>query len=433
MISMNVRTLVVAGAVCCATALSAGADETNDSPTVSWRSDYAATMSAAERERALMVVYFYDEHNPLCDRFDNEVASSVTTQSHLAECHCVRLSIDAEIIAGGKAIRLLEHPAFAELQDRPGLIVFDFAIDDAAKRGRVLRVLPFRDEQALTDQDLAFLSGHRAEEPTPRKPLRWLSDYAEATAKAEEERRMLLIYFDRNDDSGGCAQFEADTLSNSQIRKGLSSFVCLKLAHDAKVNLDGTETVLLRHTSFSEMVGLPGIAIIDFSGLDAPYYGQVVSTFPFLHGKAYTPGQMNVILNLPPGKLTQRTLIYAVRTHPDAPQSTSGKLDLYLASEAESHSTYQARIGLQGHQTWETRFQRINRRLKGGLLATEVCAESWPGENLLEAAIDCVQCWRQSSGHWRSVKTAHPVFGYDIRRGSNGIWYATGIFGKRAQ
>jgi hypothetical protein len=29
------------------------------------------------------------------------------------------------------------------------------------------------------------------------------------------------------------------------------------------------------------------------------------------------------------------------------------------------------------------------------------------------------------------VRSRHPLFGYDIKRGQNGIWYATGIFGRR--
>ncbi len=409
---------------------SAAAGNKPDAPSVKWETDYASTMDAAERQGLTMVVYFGEEGNTLCSRFDKEVASSPDTIWRLSQCSCVRLPLDAEIISGGETIRLLEHPAFANLQGGPGLVFFDFAGASAAPGG-VLRTLPFRADQRLETLDFEFLGDRPIVEPAPVGPLEWMSDYALAMAKAETEERMLLIYFENPDGSGGCAQFEAETLSQAKVCEGLKSYVCLKLACGAGVNIEGAETVLLRHRSFQEMVGLPGIAMVDFTDSEDSYYGQVVSTFPFLGGKAYEPFQMDVILNLPPGELTQRTLIYAVRTHPDAPRSTSGELDLYLVSEAESHSVHQARIRLQGHHSWESRFHKINRRLPGGLLASEVCAESWPGQNLLEAAIDCVHCWRQSSGHWRSVKAAHPVFGYDIRRGSNGIWYATGIFGKR--
>jgi hypothetical protein len=136
---------------------------------------------------------------------------------------------------------------------------------------------------------------------------------------------------------------------------------------------------------------------------------------------------MAVILTLPPGTLTQRTLIYAVRTHPEKPASADGELSPYLLEETRDHSQYQADIRLQGHHFWESRFHRVMSRLNGSS-AREVCAESWPGQNLVDAAEECVHSWRQSSGHWSAVRSPQRSFGYDMKRGSNGIWYATGIF-----
>ena len=124
----------------------------------------------------------------------------------------------------------------------------------------------------------------------------------------------------------------------------------------------------------------------------------MVSTFPILGGVPYSTEKMLVILDLPPGTLTQRTLIYAVRTHPERPQSTDGQLREELSEEAERHSGYQARIRLQGHHQWGSRFPRIAALLPRGLTASEVCAESWPGEGLLAAAIECVRCWRHFVG-----------------------------------
>ena len=148
------------------------------------------------------------------------------------------------------------------------------------------------------------------------------------------------------------------------------------------------------------MLGRPGIAMIDFAHADPNLHGYVTSTFPLTSTLAYTPQQMLVILDLPAGTLTQRTLIYAVRVHPEHPASTSGQLDQHLVAEAQSHSENQARMLLQGHHNWETRFHRINAILPAGLCAREVCAESWPGQGLVEGAIECVRSWRCSSGHW---------------------------------
>ena len=225
--------------------------------------------------------------------------------------------------------------------------------------------------------------------------------------------------------------FKAETLDDPRVRRKLQDYVCVQLPLDAKITVDGKEVTLLEHAAFHEMLGRPGIAIVDFRSSDRQAAGAVVSTFPITEKLWYTPEQMAVILDLPPGTLTQRTLIYAVRIHPDKPASTDGELSPDLLEEAQSHSQYQADIRLQGHHFWESRFQRIVARLPGGLTAREVCAESWPGENLVEAAIECVRCWRLSDGHWSAVRAPNRCFGYDMKRGSNGVWYATGIFGAR--
>ena len=151
-----------------------------------------------------------------------------------------------------------------------------------------------------------------------------------------------------------------------------------------------------------------------------------MSVFPLTQCMFCGPAEMKVLLDLPPGTLTQRTLIYAVRIHPERPASALGQPNERLLAEAESHSQYQARIRLQGHHNWNGRFPRIAAMLNCS--PREVCAESWPGQNLLESAVECVRCWRLSSGHWSAVAAQNRGFGYDMKRGANGVWYATGIF-----
>jgi uncharacterized protein YkwD len=102
-----------------------------------------------------------------------------------------------------------------------------------------------------------------------------------------------------------------------------------------------------------------------------------------------------------------------------------------LATEAARHSQHQASINVQGHHGWDARFQNINARLPAGHVSYEVCSESWPGQSLLDAAEECVDSWSQSSGHWGQVSRQAEYYGYDMRRGTNGVWYATGIFGRR--
>ena len=306
----------------------------------------------------------------------------------------------------------------------------------------------------------------------------WLSDYRKACQSGIDDGKMVLIYFYDTNANSPYATFESELLQNEEIQELLKDYICVRIPLTAKLlsknatdeerhvamrpsidkmdvmklvapgrdmgsvaqlkaeKFDMTfpeleeEITLIQHPAFYEMLNTPGIAIIDFKNKDAAYYGDVVSVFPFLNKKPYTLKQTRAMLTLPPGTVTQRSVVFAVRIHPDNPQSTEGELNLRLVEEARSHSQYQADIRNQGHHNWSSRFQRLNVELPTELWASEVCAESWPGQHLLESAIECVACWRYSEGHWSAVVAEHPYYGYDMKLGTNGIWYGTGVFGK---
>jgi hypothetical protein len=270
-----------------------------------------------------------------------------------------------------------------------------------------------------------------ASDETELTSLDWLEDYHEALSRAEATRQMVLIWFrdpawEANDEA-----FERAILDDPAITTLIQQrFVTVKLPVDAAASSDGESAPLMKHPAFAEMLGLPGFAILDLTDTSSPHFRRVVSVYPF-KGHYIAKERLAALLELPLGTLTQRTLIFAVRTHPEQPFSARSHLSPLLAQETESHASYQASITLQGHHHWESRFHSINARLPAGLVAQEVCAESWPGQTLVEAADDCVHAWRQSPGHWEAVRSRHALFGYDMQRGNNGIWYATGIFARQ--
>jgi hypothetical protein len=268
------------------------------------------------------------------------------------------------------------------------------------------------------------------------QPLAWHTNYAAALRRAKQQRRPLLLYFCDQRSNTACRQFESETLALRAVQQRLATCVLVRLPLGA-ISATGTSArKVLQHASLAEMHGMPGVAIIDFAHPLAPHYGFVVSQLPFQRKKYFQRDTFHgsksliTLLDLPPGSLTQRTLIYAVRMQHESPRSTAGRMDADLTEDARKHSAHQASIQLQGHHNWDARFAEINQRLAEDLVPIEVCAESWPGENLLEAAVECVYSWRRSEGHWSGVSAYHPVYGYDMARGANGIWYATGIFGK---
>ena len=161
--------------------------------------------------------------------------------------------------------------------------------------------------------------------------------------------------------------------------------VRIPVSHRATVG--GKDMRLIDHVAFAELAKQPGLALIDLTDPHCEYYGHVVSIYPLSLPDALTTHSLQVLLDLPRGSLTQRTLIWAVRIHPENPGSADGEFLPTLAEESQNHSEYQARTNQQGHQDWESRFHRISGRLPGGLLAQEVCAESWPGKGLIAAAL----------------------------------------------
>lgn len=264
--------------------------------------------------------------------------------------------------------------------------------------------------------------------------LEWQSDYGAAYAEAQAEGRMLLIYFEADGASATGKAFER-TLKDAKVRRLCAGYTLLRLPTDYEVTIAEETTRLLDHGAFAAMQGSAGLAIVDLQNSAQPQYGHTVSAVPFVKPVYYAPefssvGSVRALLQLPAGTLTQRTMVYAVRLHPDKPASTRGRAEPILFAECAGHCAFMARTGVQGHQGFDERFQRVNARLGGGA-ASEVVSESWPGERLLAACFSCVHAWRGSPGHWNSVSSPQPAYGYDIRRGANGVWYATGLFGGR--
>lgn len=255
--------------------------------------------------------------------------------------------------------------------------------------------------------------------------VEWRTDYNAAYQAAKQGKRMLLI----NMTDVGSQQDSVDRFMDQQnMHDRLVRVERLRLPIDAQITVNGTPQRLLSFPAFAELNGGAGFVLLDLRHVGAPYYGRAVSVLPYSSGKYYhwQNSHLHVMLDLPPGTLTQRTMIWAVRTHPEGPASTYGTFHPSLASGATQQSSYQASVGVQGHQNFESRYGQLSGAAGGSV--SEVVAESWPGQNMIDSCIDCVQSWRHSPGHWRGVAGRHRAFGYDIRRGRNGIWYGTGIF-----
>jgi hypothetical protein len=256
----------------------------------------------------------------------------------------------------------------------------------------------------------------------------WHTDYDQAAKAALDQKKDLLLLFE--DD-----QYFANLLSDPSLGQSLKKYVCLKVP--TKYEYQGKR--LLEQPALAEMMGQPGLAIISMSDKTLGTHREAISVHPRVTSHyrwvpAYGVDQVRVILELPAtATLSQRSMLYALNVHPEAPQSVRGIWQPAFVGHAQRHSATQARSQHQHHANLVTVMYSLQAETGLGLSnASEVVAESWGmvvgGENVLEAAFSCIDAWRHSSGHWGAVSRLHRYFGYDVARGANGTWYATGIF-----
>jgi hypothetical protein len=99
-----------------------------------------------------------------------------------------------------------------------------------------------------------------------------------------------------------------------------------------------------------------------------------------------------------------------------------------LQRAAEEHAVYQASVHTQGHQGWDARVAELRRQMPDCHTFKEVANESWPGQDTVAAAYEMYRSWRLSVRHWSAVNGRCRYYGYSMRRGSKGVWYACGIF-----
>jgi uncharacterized protein YkwD len=105
----------------------------------------------------------------------------------------------------------------------------------------------------------------------------------------------------------------------------------------------------------------------------------------------------------------------------------SGIMDGYLTTKARAHARSMAARRHQDHNGWERRYVNIHdefrRASKDLARVSEICAESWPGDDAKTAAAGCWKDWKTSPGHWQTAAGRPTRFGVAMARGKNGVYY----------
>ena len=192
----------------------------------------------------------------------------------------------------------------------------------------------------------------------------WYTDYYAAYRAAADQRRFLLINVTPTT-ATACQQAADNYIATTpRLQEHLANVVRLRVPTDATISVEGRSQRLTSFGAFGELAGGSGFVLIDLRNIDEPYYGYPVTVLPFASGKYYRwrPDYLSVVMNIPPGTLTQRSMVFAVRVHPENPQSTYGMQHPSLTDGATMQASYQASVGVQGHQNFETRFHTLERR-----------------------------------------------------------------------
>lgn len=256
--------------------------------------------------------------------------------------------------------------------------------------------------------------------------LKWHTEYSAAYTEAAKNKKQLLLFFtDRQNPS---TQMEERVLNDSELTPVLNRYVRAILPMDATVPAKSKTEIgkkLLDLPAFAEMYRSPGLAIVDLVDSKEAFHGHVVSAHTISEAYWIPTSLCKVILELPRGTITQRALTFAVRTHPEAPQSAWGAAHPFLMYKAHEHSQMMVQYGSVGHHDWGNRSSEVMSQVGGS--PSEVAASAG-GDRVLDAAREAVEMWRGSGTHWGMVSSGHSHFGYDMVRSPGGGWYATGIF-----
>jgi len=291
--------------------------------------------------------------------------------------------------------------------------------------------LPVSEDVTKTAVEEPVIEPRAAPEVRQIGELPWHTDYSAAYRQAKTERKQLLLYFRDEKNPAKADKLEQNGLSRPELRTPLSKFARVvlstntlaPLAKDAK---EGAKPIrLLDYRCYVHMRGQAGLAIVDMMNDKDHLYGKCVSAHPLSSNTLENFNSIKIMLELPRGTITQRTLTFVMRTHPERPASVWGQGNPYLFEQARQACQLMVTYGSVGHHDWGTRSSRISGQFGSG--PSEVASMGWGG-NLFDAAHACVNLWRGSGTHWSMMITPNRFFGYDMVQSPNGTWYANGLF-----
>ena len=222
-----------------------------------WYDDYSTAYHEANDQEKLLLIRFHDKGAP----------AALPAESHAMLRSYVLADLPMTATAGGEdATPLLDSSAFQALRKLPGLAVVNLK-DKTRRYGNVTATLGVADGQFDAARVTQFLES-RLREFGPKTysdefGLAWHFDYTTAYAKAEQEKKLLLVVFDSDDQ-----RFSPDRPTADEMR----DIVLVRL----RVEDSGA---LLRDEGFCQFHNAPGVGIVDLKH-EGQERGRLVQVLP---------------------------------------------------------------------------------------------------------------------------------------------------------
>lgn len=269
----------------------------------------------------------------------------------------------------------------------------------------------------------------------PAESLTWHSDYLAAYVEASQEKRYLLMLF-RENVVGGAPLASADEIFAPSMRAMLEQFSRVELPLNAAMpNLSGNDNnsqqndlpnLLMKHRSFRHLGMQPGIAVVDLTAPASPNHARVVSVLPLPESGQFNGDVLMLALNLPKGAISQRTLLFAIRsTVPDSSLSMR-QFSPALIELAHRNSRYMANAGQTGSFDQETRKQKIEEEFGPQADLKELVFATESEATIHDAALQAVTSWISNSESFEILDAPATAMGMDMFQDSeSGRWFVT--------
>ena len=269
----------------------------------------------------------------------------------------------------------------------------------------------------------------------PAESLSWHNDYLAAYVEASREKRFLLMLF-RENAVGGEPLSPTESVFDPSLRPMLEQFSRVELPLNAampdisKSNQDaeqnGLPDLLLKHRSFRHLGMRPGIAVVDLTDPASPNHARVVSALPLPESGQFNNADLMLALNLPQGAISQRTLLFAIRS--TVPDSSLSMRDFSqtLIELAHRNSRFMANAGQVGSFDLENRAQQVEKEFGSQADLRELVFATETETTIHDAALQAVTSWISNSESFDILDSPAKAMGMEMFQNSeSGRWYVT--------